>query len=138
MPVAWNRLNNLAGLGTQASQWMNYIWNAECCKNISKLRAFISRTGTRPIEMSFPLTAWVKLNCCGLVLCILVVHAHMGFASSPNCDCGTIEQIANHILITCPIHGAPHKVRGLTALDDKVRCWLNIITSASDPGSRAT
>ena len=47
------------------------------------------------------------------------VHAQMGLAPSPNCECGASEQTADHVLIACPIHRAPHGARGLTVLDDE-------------------
>ena len=58
-----NCLNNFSGLDIHASQWINCIRNAKDCKNASKLRAFISRTGTSCVGMSFSRTAWFKLNC---------------------------------------------------------------------------
>ena len=57
-----NLLNNLAGTNICASEWKNYRWNAEYCENTSRLCAFIPRTSGRPIGMSLPHTAWVKLN----------------------------------------------------------------------------
>ena len=62
LPAARNLLNNLAGLDIRASQWKNYKWNAEYCENTSRLRVFISRTSAKPVGMSLPRTAWVKLN----------------------------------------------------------------------------
>ena len=58
------------------------------------------------------------------------VHAQMGLAPSPNCECGAFEQTADHVLTVCPIHRAPHGARGLTVLDDETRCWLNDITAS--------
>ena len=62
VPAAWNLLDNFAGLGIRASEWTNYKWNAEYCENASRLRVFIPRTSARPVGMSLPRTAWVKLN----------------------------------------------------------------------------
>ena len=59
-----------------------------------------------------------------------------GLALSPNCECGTSEKTADHVLTACTIHQAPHGARGLMVLDDKTRCWLNN-TTASDSGSLA-
>ena len=33
-------------------------------------------------------------------------------------------------LTACPIHRAPHGARGLTVLNDEIRCWLNDITAS--------
>ena len=60
---------------------------------------------------------------------ISFVHAQMGLAASPNCECGASEQTADHVLTARPIHRAPHGARGLTVLDDKTRCWLNNTTA---------
>ena len=35
-----------------------------------------------------------------------------------NCECGTPEQTADHVLTACPIHRAPHRARGLTVLNN--------------------
>ena len=62
VPVARNRLNNLARLGICASKWTNHKWNTEYCENASRLRAFVPRTGTRPVGMGLLRAAGVKLN----------------------------------------------------------------------------
>ena len=62
VPGARNLLDNLARLGTRASEWTNYKWNAEYCKNASRLRAFVPETGARLVGMGLPRAAWVKLN----------------------------------------------------------------------------
>ena len=62
VPTARNLLNNLAGLGIGASEWTNYKWNAEYCEYTSRLRVFIHRISARPVGMSLPGKAWVKLN----------------------------------------------------------------------------
>ena len=78
-----------------------------------------------------PWAAWVKLNCLrtGVGQFHLSMHK-WGLAPSPNCECGTSEQTADHVLTACPIHQAPHGVRGLMVLNDKTRCWLNDITTS--------
>ena len=43
VPAARNLLDNLARLGIRASEWTNHKWNAEYCKNASRLRAFVPR-----------------------------------------------------------------------------------------------
>ena len=62
VPAARNRLDNLARLGIRASEWKNHKWNVENCENASRLRAFVPRTGARPVGMGLPRAAWVKLN----------------------------------------------------------------------------
>ena len=114
--AARNRLDNLARLGIRASEWTNHKWNAEYCEN-----AFLPGTGARPVGMGLPRAAGVKLN---------RLRTEWGLAPSPNCECGTSEQTADHVLTACPIHRAPHGARGLTVLNDETRCWLNNITAS--------
>ena len=129
VPGARNLLDNLARLGIRASEWTNYKWKTEYCENASRLRAFVPKTGARPVEMGLPRAAWVKLN--RLRTGVGRFHSSMhkwGLALSPICKCGASEQTADHVLTACPIHRAPHGARDLTVLDDETRCWLNDIT----------
>ena len=131
VPGARNLLDNLARLGIRASEWTNHKWNAEYCESASRLRAFVPGTSVRPVGMSLPRAAWVKLN--RLRTGVGRFHSSMhkwGLAPSPNCECGASEQTADHVLTMCPIHRAPHGARGLTVLDDETRCWLNNITAS--------
>ena len=108
----------------------NHKWNAEYCENASRLRAFVPRTGAKPIGMGLPRVAWVKLN--RLRTGVGRFHSSMhkwGLDPSPNCECGASEQTADPVLTACPIHRAPHGARGLTVLDDETRCWLNNTTA---------
>ena len=57
VPAARNRLDNLARLGTRASEWTNHKWKTEYCKGASELRAFVPETGTRPVGMGLPRAA---------------------------------------------------------------------------------
>ena len=120
VPAARNLLDNLARLGIRASECTNHKWKTEYCENVSMLRAFVPRTGARPVGMNLPQAAWVKLN--RLRTGVGRFHSSMhkwGLAPSLNCECGASEQTADHVLIACPIHRAPHGARGLTVLDDK-------------------
>ena len=62
VPGARNILDNLARLGIRASEWTNYKWKTEYCENASRLRAFVPRTGAKPVGMGLPRVAWIKLN----------------------------------------------------------------------------
>ena len=130
VPAARNLLNNLVGLGIRAFEWTNYRWSAEFCENTSRLRVFIPRTSARLVGVSFPQTAWVKLNRLqtGVGRFYLSMHK-WGLTPSPNCKCGASEQTAHHMLMTCPLHRAPQGAQGVTVLDDGTRCWLNNITT---------
>ena len=120
VPGARNLLDNLARLGIRTSKWRNHKWNAEYCKNSSRLRAFVPRTSARPVGMGLPRAAWVKLN--RLRTGVGRFHSSMhkwGLAPLPNCECGASEQTTDHVLTACPIHRAPHGAQGLTILDDE-------------------
>ena len=85
VPAARNLLDNLARLGIRASEWTNHKWNADYCENASRLRAFVPRTGVRPVGMGLPRAAWVKLN--RLRTGVGRFHSSMhkwGLAPSPN------------------------------------------------------
>ena len=62
VPAAQNLLNNLTEPGIRASGWTNYRWNAEYCKNSSKLRVFIARTNATLVEMNMTQKVWANLN----------------------------------------------------------------------------
>ena len=129
--AARNLLNNLARLGIRASEWTNHKWKTEYCENAFRLRAFVPRTGARPVGMGLPRVAWVKLN--RLRTGVGRFHSSMhkwSLAPSPNCECGASEQTADHLLTACPIYRAPHGARGLTILDDETRCWFNNNTAS--------
>ena len=131
VPAARNLLDNLARLGIRVSEWTNLKWKTEYCEGASRLRAFVPRTGSRPVGMGLSRAAWVKLN--RLRTGVGRFHSTMhkwGLAPSPNRECGASEQTADHVLTACPIHRAPHGARGLTVLDDETRCWLNGITAS--------
>ena len=123
VPGARNLLDNLARLRIRAFEWTNHKWNVEYCENASRLCAFVPETSARPVGMSLPRAAWVKLNCLwtGVGQFHLSMHK-WGLAPSPNCKCGSSEQTADHVLTACPIHQAPHGAQGLTVLDDKTQC----------------
>ena len=111
---------NLARLGIRASEWTNHKWNAENCENASRIHVFVPGTGARPVGMGLPRASWVNLN--RLRTGVWRFHSSMhrwGLVTLPNCECGDSEQTADHVLIACVIHRAPHGARGLTVLDDK-------------------
>ena len=88
VPAARNLLNNLARLGIRTSEWKNHKWNTEYCENVSRLRAFVPRTGARPVGMGLPRAAWVRLN--RLRTGFGQFHSSMhkwGLALLPNCGC---------------------------------------------------
>ena len=136
--AARNLLDNFARLGIRASEWTNLKWKTEYCEGASRLRAFVLRTGARPVGMGLPRAAWVKLN--RLRTAVGRFHSSMhkwGLAPSPNCECGASEQTADHVLKRALYigHHMEHEVWRfwMTKLD------AGLMTSlpASDPGSAA-
>ena len=130
VPGARNLLDNLARLGIRASEWTNHEWKTEYCENASRLRAFVPRTGAKPVGMGLPRVAWVKLIHRMVLGDFIRPCTNGGLAPSLNCECDASEQTAGHVLTACPIHRAPHGARGRTVLDDETRCWLNDITAS--------
>ena len=59
--IFWTTLPDLASLplNGRASEWTNHKRKAEYCENASRLRAFVSETGARPVGMSLPRAARV-------------------------------------------------------------------------------
>ena len=90
------------------------------------LRAFIPITIAWPVATSLPQTVWVKLNHLPAVVGRFHLYIHKwGHAPLPDCKCGRIEQTADHVLITYPMHRAPLRALDLMVLHDETRCWLN-------------
>ena len=60
-----------------------------------------------------------------------------GVDFSPNCECGVTKQIADHVLIACPIHWAPHGTQDLTVWITKLDAGSTPSLPTSDLGSTA-
>ena len=60
-----------------------------------------------------------------------------GLAPSPNCECGTTEQTAHHVIFLCLIHHVPRGTRGLQALEGAINVGLISPLPVSDLGSAA-
>ena len=128
-----NLLVNLARLGIRASEWTNHKWNAEYCKNVSRLCAFVPETGARPVGMGLPRAAWVKLN--RLRTGVGQFHSSMhkwGLCPSPNCECGASEQTADHVLTVLYTSGTTWSTKS-----DGFNAGLMTSLPASDSSSAA-
>ena len=131
VPAAQNLLDNLARLGTRASEWTNYKWKTEYCENASRLRAFVPETGARPVGMGLPRVAWVKLN--RLRTGVERFHSSMlkwGSLLHQIASVAPLSKPQTMLLTPCPIQEHRHGARGLTVLDVQTRCWLNNITAS--------
>ena len=119
-------------------QWTKYKWNADYLESTSRVRAFICRVSSRPLEMRLPRTSGVRLH--RLLTGVGRFHSSMykwGLAPSSNCECGATEQTADHVISSCLIHHVSRGTRGLQVLDDATRCWLNTTTARINLGSAA-
>ena len=131
VPAARNLLQDLTELDIRAAQWTDFKWGTEYLECSSDLRASISRTSTRPMGMGLLKSSWVRLNRLWAgVGCFQSSMHKRGLAPTSNCECGTVEQTAEHIILICPVHRVPTGVRGLTVLDVDTRCWLSTITAS--------
>ena len=120
----------------RAAQWTKLMRDRKYSKSMSAFGVYILRVSTRTIGMSLTRTAWVKLNCLRSGVRRFGWSMHKwNLASSANCECGASEQTADHIILTYPIHRAPRRIMGLTALDDETKYWLNSVAAASDLGN---
>ena len=130
VPIARNRLDNLARLGIRASEWTSQMENGVLWKCF-RAPGFCARNRCQACWDGLVLSslgyAQPPADWCWA---ILFVHAQMGSHPLPNGECGASEQIADYVLTACPIHRAPHGARGLTVLDDETRCWLNNTTAS--------
>ena len=130
VPVAWKLLDSLSEHDIRVKQWTKLKWNTDYLESTSRVRAFISRVSSRPLGTSLLRTSLVRLN--RLRTGLGRFHSSMykwGLAPSPNCECGTTEQTADHVLSSCLIHHVPRGTRDLQVLDDTTRCWLNATTA---------
>ena len=131
VPAARKLLQDLTELNIRAAQWTDFKWSTEYSECSSDLRAFIPRTSTRPMRMGLPRSSWVRFNRLRAgVGCFQSFMHKWGLDPTSNCECGAVEQTAEHIILTCPTHRAPTGIRGLTVLDVDARCWLSTITAS--------
>ena len=131
VPAARKLLDDLSTLDIRAAQWTNLKWSMDYLDSPSRLHAFVPKVSLRPLGMGLFRSAWVRLNRLRTGVGRFCSSMHKwGLASSPNCECGAVEQTAEHVILTCPTHRAPNGMRGLTVLDDDTRCWLNTITAS--------
>ena len=114
-------MHSLHELGIRAAQWTNLTWNTEYFKSTSALGVYFPWVSVKPIGTSLTRTGWVKLNRprTGVGRFGLSMHK-LDLAFSAKCECGASEQIADYIILTCPIHRAPRGI--MTVLDDETRC----------------
>ena len=78
-------------------QWTNAKWSMKCSRSMSAMHAFILRVSTRP--MGLPRKSCVKLHLLRSGLGRFCSSMRKwGLAPFSNCECGTTEQTADHII----------------------------------------
>ena len=116
VPAARKLLNGLSKLGIRAVQWTNYGWSVGYSKRTSVHHVFIPRASSRPLEMGLPRTSWVKLNRLQTGVGRFCSSTYKwSLAPSPNCELGSTNQTADHVISTYAIHRAP---RGVASWSD--------------------
>jgi len=118
--------NNLEDkFNTTAAFWADHKWNMKWQKNTSRLHTFIPSHCPLPSGMTLHRLSWVKLNRLrtGVRLFRSTVHK-WGLVPSANCRCGAEEQMADHILASCPLYQPPNGTLRLATLDDDTVDWL--------------
>ena len=112
-------------------QWMKHKWNTDYLESTSRVRAFIPRVSSRPLEMSLPRTSWVRLNRLRTGVGRFQMSMYKwGLAPSPNCECDATDQTTDHVIYSCLLHHVPRGTRGLEVLDDATRCLSNATTAS--------
>jgi len=108
-----------------AAQWADHQWNAEWAE---------SRHRHLPLGMTLRRRAWVRLNRLRTGVgrfrsCLY----KWGMACFAACECDAEEQTVDHVVLQCQIHRPPHRLHGLTVLDDETTEWLlNICPESSE------
>ena len=106
-------MHNLSELCIRAVQLTNLAWDTKHFKSTSALCVYIPKVSTRPIEMCWTRTAWVKLNRLrsGVERFGSFIQK-WGLASSAKFECEASKQTADHIVLTCPSHRTPEGIMG--------------------------
>jgi len=69
--------------------------------------------------------SWVRLNRLPTSVGLFRSTMHKwSLVPSANYRCGAEEQMADHILVSCPLYHPPNGILGLAALDDDTVDWL--------------
>ena len=91
----------------------------EVSEGQSELRLLVSRPSTRPLGMGMPRPAWVRLNRLRTGVGDSSHPMHKwGLVSTPICESGKSDQTAAHVILECPLHGAPR----VLVQNDETRC----------------
>ena len=96
----------------------------------SELRLFFPRLSARPLDISLPRLAWVRLNRLRTAVGRFQSSLHKtSFDPASVCECGPLDQTTSHLILQCPIHRESKGYHGLLVMDNETRCWLNNIAA---------
>ena len=97
----------------------------ELTKNASRLHTYIKDVNPTLPESSFPRPAWVRLNRLRTDAGLFRLKTHKwGMASTAACECGAKEQIAEHVVASCPIYYHPNGACAFSDVDKSLVTWL--------------
>ena len=94
-------------------------------ENNSQLHAFIKNVRATSPKISSPRPARLMLNHLRTGIGLFCSKTHKwGVASTAACECGTIEQTAEHVITSFPIYHNPNGARALSDVDKSLMIWL--------------
>ena len=121
VPAAQQLINSIDN-NKRAALWADHQWNAEWLDNTTRLRSFIC--DTTPSEWPCQRQRRSGLTASHRYRTFPLLLAQIGYGPSAVCECGAGEQTVDHVVLQCPIHRPPHRLHGLTVLDDETIEWL--------------
>ena len=125
VPAALKLLDDLNESETSVTRWADRKWNIEWKNNTSRLHGYITDVSEPPPGMRLPRLAWIRLN--RLRTGIGLFHSTMHrwrMSHTAACECGAEEQIADHILTSCPRYHLLNGIQGLLTMNDSLTSWL--------------
>ena len=107
------------------ASWAEYKWSMKLQEYSSRLHGCISEISTSPPGMHFPRCASMKLNRLRTGVGLFRSTKHKwGMTLSAACECGAVEQAADHVITFCPTYRHPCGNRGMTTMDENLVSWL--------------
>ena len=106
------------------ASWAEYKWSMKLQEYSSRLHGCISEISTSPPGMHFPRCASMKLNRLRTGVGLFRSTKHKwGMTLSAACECGAVEQAADHVITFCPTYRHPCGNRGMTTMDENLVSW---------------
>ena len=129
VPTERKLFNELSELGIRSTQEIHYKWDAKY--SIIRARLFIPRPSTRPLGVSLPKVALVRLNLLRTGVRRFQSSTHKWrLAPSSICVCGALDETTAHVILECLLYRAARGYHGMLVLNDRTRCWLYITVAS--------